>query len=218
MVAILVMVAGYQRSGTTVLHTSFAKKNPTCSFNETPDGEAFVDKHLRPQSQLLPVADRVGGTVIVKPNKLFHHRTVEKIVEMYYKFEVRLIWTFRDPAETYLSNHTMRQKRGLEEQPVAEFIDKWNERNGNVIDALDRRVTPILLVNYNELTTHAAAFEAPISKFAGRPCGLRHDRPGLSDRGSLSPDVLSTIEAQTSATLNGLIERALDATAAAQRG
>jgi hypothetical protein len=206
--ATLVMVAGYQRSGTTVLIESFEALNPECTFNESPDNAAFTNKNLHRKDVLLPIAEALGGTLIVKPNKLFHHNTVDEVLDRYRRFRVRIIWAFRDPVETYISNGVMRRKRGhTEDQPVEEFADKWIERNEKAIDAFDRRLTPVKFVNYNTIAERTEARELQLSKFTGRPVKLLHDGSQASRRAAMAPDKAAAIDQLTSTTLGRLVER-----------
>lgn len=206
----LIIVAGFQRSGTTALFRGFADANPDISFNESPDSEVFKNKNIVRQNELLDVAKRLGGTLVTKPNKLFGMMSVEQALARYDRFEVRILWAFRNPADVYASHYLMRKQLAdadalAEAVYEPEEISAWIRRNENVARAFEEGKARILLLNFEVLRKRGAVNKA-IEAFAGLEYAPRIGDGVSHDRGSLLPvDVQTRIAAETSGTLRKLV-------------
>lgn len=191
---LLICASGYQRSGTTVLFNSLAAKNRQYSFNESPDSEAFTNKKLSSQAELMPLARRCGGKLIVKPNKLFSMFTLEEIVRRYSNFDIKIVWSFRNPVNVYSSHFQMVRGRGVQEHGESEFDQKivngWKERNSAILNGLKYRVLPILLVQYEKLIESYDPGQQ-IARFTGLEYTHRHKKKYDHDLGNQLPQAVS---------------------------
>ena len=207
----LICASGYQRSGTTVLFNSLAARNRHCSFNESPDNEAFTNKNLLPQNILMPLATKCGGKLIVKPNKLFSMFTLDEIAQRYSNFDMRIVWSFRNPVDVYSSHFQMARRTKIQDHGESEFdaklVNAWKARNSAVLNGIRRRVVPILIVQYEELIASNERNEK-ISRFCGVEYMPRHK---MKHNHGLGQYLSDTVRRKVTEETRGIYEELIEA-------
>ena len=77
----LVMILGFQRSGTTALFNTLASASGVSPRHEHADDDVYDDYFLRPESQVRPVLSALPGMVLLKPVRESRRRSPLEIAE-----------------------------------------------------------------------------------------------------------------------------------------
>jgi hypothetical protein len=159
----IIMVMGVQRSGTNVLRESFGKDPAINDFNESADSELFQDWKLRPEKEIRPVLQRLGGPILTKPISETKFRSIDDVMKEFCDYDVWISWIYRDPINVYYSQiikWEMVKNRGVDS-----FINDWNRRNQSILAALQSYSSKIAIVQYENLISHPELFRGLCSFF-----------------------------------------------------
>lgn len=199
----LVMIMGVQRSGTTALFDILAEA-PDVSPREESAGDEIYDHYfLRPEPEIRGLLHALPGTVLLKPVRESERRSPLEVAEEYRDYDLRIIWLYRDPVNVFHSY--VRHGWSDESHDYAsEFASEWSSRNQAAVAAAKRLGDRLLVVNYEDLTTHRSLVFDLAESLGLRTTGvLRVD----SDRGrkTLPEDIQRLLEERTE-----VLRKALD--------
>ena len=155
----LVMIMGFQRSGTTALFDTLASAPGVSPRHEHADDDLYDDYFLRPEPQIGPVLAALPGTVLLKPVRESRRRSPLEVAEEYRDYDLTMIWLYRDPVNVYQS--------WLEKQWVTnpEGIGQhWVSRNKKCLASRAALGDTLLIVRYEDLV----ASPASVAALAGR--------------------------------------------------
>ena len=155
----LVMIMGFQRSGTTALFDTLASAPGVSPRHEHADDDLYDDYFLRPEPQIGPVLAALPGTVLLKPVRESRRRSPLEVAEEYHDYDLTMIWLYRDPVNVYQS--------WLEKQWVTnpEGIGQhWVSRNKKCLASRAALGDTLLIVRYEDLV----ASPASVAALAGR--------------------------------------------------
>ena len=155
----LVMIMGFQRSGTTALFDTLASAPGVSPRHEHADDDLYDDYFLRPEPQIGPVLAALPGTVLLKPVRESRRRSPLEVAEEYRDYDLTMIWLYRDPVNVYQS--------WLEKQWVTnpEGIGQhWVSRNQKCLASRAALGDTLLIVRYEDLV----ASPASVAALAGR--------------------------------------------------
>ena len=152
----IVMILGFQRSGTTALFETLASAPGVSPRHEHANDDLYDDFFLRPEPQIRPVLAVLPGTVLFKPVRESRRRSPLEVAEEYRDYDLTMIWLYRDPVNVYQS--------WLEKQWVTnpEGIGQhWVSRNKKCLASQAALGDTLLIVRYEDLVTSAASVAAP---------------------------------------------------------
>ena len=155
----LVMIRGFQRSGTTALFDTLASAPGVSPRHEHADDDLYDDYFLRPEPQIGSVLAALPGTVLLKPVRESRRRSPLEVAEEYRDYDLTMIWLYRDPVNVYQS--------WLEKQWVTnpEGIGQhWVSRNKKCLASRAALGDTLLIVRYEDLV----ASPASVAALAGR--------------------------------------------------
>ena len=155
----LVMIMGFQRSGTTALFDTLASAPGVSPRHEHADDDLYDDYFLRPEPQIGSVLAALPGTVLLKPVRESRRRSPLEVAEEYHDYDLTMIWLYRDPVNVYQS--------WLEKQWVTnpEGIGQhWVSRNKKCLASRAALGDTLLIVRYEDLV----ASPASVAALAGR--------------------------------------------------
>lgn len=216
----LVFTSGYQRSGTTVLFRSVEASHPGIAFNESPDNPLFVGKNLKRQGEIIEFVDSIGGLAIAKANKLFSMYKCAEIAERYSRFQLSLIWAFRNPVDVYASHWSMVNRQPTSEHPDAadeDIIAGMNERNHSVLRAVRTKRMRVLFLSHDAMSA-GQDYRPLLQAFCGLTAQPKQTPILSKHSGALSPAVVAAVRERTQDiydAMQGRYERACDEAAAA---
>ena len=195
----LVMILGFQRSGTTAMFETLASSPGVSPRHEEADDDIYDDYFLRPESQIRPLLAALPGTVLLKPVRESRRRSPLEVATEYSDYDLSIIWLYRDPVNVYQS---WLEKGWLKSIP-REFASQWMRRNEGCLDSRAALGDTLIMVRYEDLVAHPACVE----DLAGRlglsvQSTLRADRN--VGRSSLPADVQETIDTLTWTTVEKL--------------
>jgi hypothetical protein len=205
----LVFTSGYQRSGTTVLFRSVEASHPGIAFNESPDNPLFVGKNLKRQVEILELVDSIGGLAIAKANKLFSMYSCAEIASRYPRFQLYLIWAFRDPVDVYASHWAMVSQKPTTEHPDAPdeaIIEGMNERNRNVLDAAKDRLLRVLFLSHDDMSA-GRDYRPLLQSFAGLTATPKQKPVASKHSGALPSSVATHVRDRTREIYDAMWER-----------
>ncbi len=151
----LVMIMGFQRSGTTALFDTLASAPGVSPRHEHADDDLYDDYFLRPEPQIRPVLAALPGTVLLKPVRESRRRSPLEVAEEYRDYDLTVIWLYRDPVNVYQS--------WLEKQWVTnpEGIGQhWVSRNKKCLASRAALGDTLLIVRYEDLVASPASVTA----------------------------------------------------------
>ena len=155
----IVMILGFQRSGTTALFETLASAPGVSPRHEHANDDLYDDFFLRPEPQIRPVLAVLPGTVLLKPVRESRRRSPLEVAEEYRDYDLTMIWLYRDPVNVYQS--------WLEKQWVTnpEGIGQhWVSRNKKCLASRAALGDTLLIVRYEDLV----ASPASVAALAGR--------------------------------------------------
>jgi hypothetical protein len=192
----LVMILGFQRSGTTAMFETLASSPGVSPRHEAADDDIYDDYFLRPESQIRPLLAALPGTVLLKPVRESRRRSPLEVATEYSDYDLSIIWLYRDPVNVFQS---WLEKGWVKSMPQ-EFASHWMTRNEGCLDSRGALGDTLIMVRYEDLVAHPACVE----DLAGRlglavQSTLRADRN--AGRACVAADVQEKIDAVTGATL-----------------
>lgn len=195
----LVMIMGFQRSGTTALFDTLASAPGVSPRHEHADDDIYDDYFLRPEPQIRPVLAALPGTVLLKPVRESQRRSPLEVAEEYRDYDLTMIWLYRDPVNVYRS---WAAKGWVKWHPQG-LSQHWVTRNQKCLASRAALGDTLLIVRYEDLVTSAAC----VAALAGR-LGLTVESTLRADsnagRARVAADVQKEIDAATRATLEQL--------------
>ena len=192
----LVMILGFQRSGTTAMFETLASSPGVSPRHEEADDDIYDDYFLRSESQIRPLLAALPGTVLLKPVRESRRRSPLEVATEYSDYDLSIIWLYRDPVNVFQS---WLEKGWVKSMPQ-EFASHWMTRNEGCLDSRAALGDNLIVVRYEDLVAHPACVE----DLAGRlglavQSTLRADRN--AGRACVAADVQEKIDAVTGATL-----------------
>jgi Sulfotransferase domain len=151
----LVMIMGFQRSGTTALFDTLASAPGVSARHEHADDDLYDDYFLRPEPQIRSVLAALPGTVLLKPVRESRRRSPLEVAKEYHDYDLTMIWLYRDPVNVYQS--------WLEKQWVTnpEGIGQhWVSRNKKCLASRAALGDTLLIVRYEDLVASPASVAA----------------------------------------------------------
>jgi hypothetical protein len=192
----VVMILGFQRSGTTALFKTLASAPGVSPRHEAADDDIYDDYYLRPEPRIRPRLAALPGMVLLKPVRESQRRSPLEVAEEYRDYDLSLIWLYRDPVNVYRS---WLEKGWVKCRPRVIGLH-WVTRNQKCLDSRAALGDNLIVVRYEDLVAHPACVE----DLAGRlglavQSTLRADRN--AGRACVAADVQEKIDAVTGATL-----------------
>ena len=195
----LVMILGFQRSGTTAMFETLASSPGVSPRHEEADDDIYDDYFLRPESQIRPLLAALPGTVLLKPVRESRRRSPLEVATEYSDYDLSIIWLYRDPVNVFQS---WLEKGWVKSMPQ-EFASHWMTRNEGCLDSRDALGDTLIMVRYEDLVAHPACME----DLAGR-LGLAVQSTLRADRNvgrtCLPADVQEKIDTLTCTTVEEL--------------
>jgi hypothetical protein len=149
----LIVIMGVQRSGTTALFNALANAPGVSARHESKGDEIYDDYFLRPEPEIRAVLHSLPGTVLLKPVRESERRTPLEVAEEYCDYDLRIIWLYRDPVNafhSYVRFGWCEQATG----PAFWFAKEWDKRNMEAVGSAKQLGKRLLVVRYEDLTTH----------------------------------------------------------------
>jgi hypothetical protein len=195
----LVMILGFQRSGTTALFNTLASASGVSPRHEHADDDVYDDFFLRPESQVRPVLAALPGMVLLKPVRESRRRSPLEIAEEYHDYDLSMIWLYRDPVNVYQS----WVEKGWAKGDPRIMGQDWVTRNAKCLASQAALGDNLLIVRYEDLVASPACLTA----LAGRlglsvASTLRAD--SNAGRTCVAADAQAEIDAITYTTLEKL--------------
>jgi hypothetical protein len=157
----LIMIMGWQRSGTSVFFRSLASDPNVTSYSERRDSEVFLEFNLRPEEEIRPILSAAKETILLKPINDTNRRSVLSIIEEFRRYDLFILWLFRDPVNVFYSQ-LLKWERDNERI----FVNRWNLRNRYILEALQEHEERTAIVKYEDLIASRAHFDR-ICRFVG---------------------------------------------------
>lgn len=148
----LVMIMGFQRSGTTATFRTLATAPGVSPRNEHADDDIYDQYFLRPEPEIRPLLAALPGTVLLKPVRESRRRSPLEVAEEYRDYALSMIWLYRDPVNVYWS---WLQMGWLKWHPKG-----WVARNQKCLDSLAALGDKLIVVRYEDLVASPACVEA----------------------------------------------------------
>lgn len=195
----LVMILGFQRSGTTALFKTLASAPGVSPRHEHANDDVYEDYFLRPEPQIRPVLEPLPGTVLLKPVRESQRRSPLEVAEEYRDYDLTMIWLYRDPVNVY---HSWLEK-GWSARLPSWIVSLWVKRNDKCLTSRAALGDKLIIVRYEDLVTSPAC----VAALTGR-LGLTVESTLRADsnagRTHVAADVQQEIDAATRATLEQL--------------
>lgn len=199
----LIMIMGVQRSGTTALFDILAEAQDVSPREESAGDEIYDDYFLRPEPEIRDLLHALPGTVLLKPVRESERRLPLEVAEEFRDYDLRIIWLYRDPVNVFHS-YVRRGWSGDSRAFSCGFASQWSSRNQAAVAAAKRLGDRLLVVNYEDLTTHRTLVFDLAESLGLRTTGVLR---GDSDRGrkTLPEDIQRLLEERTE-----VVRKALD--------
>lgn len=156
----LVMIMGFQRSGTTALFETLASAPGVSPRHEHADDDIYDDYFLRPEPQVRPVLAALPGTVLLKPVRESQRRSPLEVADEYRDYDLSIIWLYRDPVNVYRS---WVEKGWVKWHPQG-LSQHWVKRNEKCLDSRTALGDKLIVVRYEDLVSSPAC----VAVLAGR--------------------------------------------------
>ena len=195
----IVMILGFQRSGTTALFKTLASAPGVSPRHEHANDDLYDDFFLRPEPQIRPVLAVLPGTVLLKPVRESRRRSPLEVAEEYSDYDLTMIWLYRDPVNVYRS----WVEKGWVKCRPQKMGQHWVSRNQKCLASRGALGDRLLIVRYEDLVASPSC----VAALAGR-LGLTVESTLRADsnagRTHVTADVQSEIDAATHAVLEQL--------------
>lgn len=197
----LVMIMGFQRSGTTALFKTLSTAPGVSPRNESADDDIYDDYFLRPEAEIRPVLAPLPGVVLLKPVRESQRRAPLAVADEYRDYDLTIVWIYRDPVNVFQS---WMDKKWVRCRPQG-LGRHWVKRNEGCLASRAALGDRLLVVRYEDLVNHPRCVE----ELAGR-LGLAVRSTFRADRNAgrsiLPAESQEEIDAVTRATLEKLDE------------
>ncbi|MCI0416502.1 sulfotransferase [bacterium] len=151
----LLMVMGYQRSGTNALFDSIERGGGCIPMVDVETSEIYEQFDLRPEPEIREILQAATAPVLLKPVNETKKRSIEDVLNEYRDYEVKIVYVYRDPVHVFGSQVTLwPQFNDLEE-----FIQLWNKRNGYALNLPSVWKDHMAIVSYTDLISDPEVFE-----------------------------------------------------------
>ena len=191
MITKLVMIIGFQRSGTNALFDSLSSDRKILAFNEHADNDVYQNFYLRPESEIREKL-RKSTTALLKPISETKKRSVANLLQEYADYDVKVIHIHRDPVNTYYSTSI------LWPTTPEEFIDTWNERNASIFEISEQQKQNTVFVKYEDMILDPEVYYST-ARFVGIRGKYRFHPDSHGGQKNVSKDVADRIEQGTRA-------------------
>ncbi|MDW7695823.1 hypothetical protein R9C00_25125 [Flammeovirgaceae bacterium SG7u.111] len=148
------MIIGFQRSGTNALFDSLSYDNEIRVYNES---DKYVMKKwlLRPEKKIRNILCR-DKKILLKPITESYIRNTGDLLEEYKKYNITLVFIFRDPINVYYSN--MLHDSYYHE--VDNFIHLYKKRMKNIMEGFPTDKEKGIIVKYEDLISDKTLFDS----------------------------------------------------------
>jgi sulfotransferase family protein len=185
----LVMIIGFQRSGTNALFDSLAADRRIIAVNEHAENEMYQNFYLRPEPEIRNRL-RENEIVLLKPISETKKRSVSDLLLEYADYDVKMIHIHRDPVNTYYSTSI------LWPTTPEEFIESWNVRNSSIFDIPEERKKDLVFVKYEDMILDPDVFYAA-ANFVNIRGRYRFHPDSHGGKKNVSRDIADRIEQGT---------------------
>jgi len=194
----LLMVMGYQRSGTNALFDSIDRGGGCIPMVDVEQSEIYDQFDLRPEPKIRDILRAATFPVLLKPVNETKKRSIEDVLNEYKEYEVKIVYIYRDPVHVFGSQVTLWPQF----DDVEEFIYLWNKRNGCALNLPLAWKENLAIVSYTDLISDPQVF-SKVCMFLGVPGKYLFRRD--QKLGSQLPDeIQKKIETGTKDTWNAL--------------
>lgn len=132
----ILMILGYQRSGTNALFKSFKKDTRYAFHNESNYSEMMESWALRPEKEIRYFLNK-EAKIVTKPISESYLRTTRELFEEYKGYDVRYVLIIRDIVNIYYSNN--EHDRDYYDNDIDKFVSLYNERMSLTLIGLEDR-------------------------------------------------------------------------------
>lgn len=196
----LLMVMGYQRSGTNALFDSIERGGGCIPMVDVEQSEIYDQFDLRPEPEIRKFLMASPAPVLLKPVNDTKKRSIENILNEYKDYEVKIVYLYREPVHVFGSQVNLWPHF----DDVKEFIHLWNKRNRYALDLSARWKDQLAIISYADLIADPDVFNQ-VCAFLGVPGKYLFRRD--QKLGSQLPDeIQKKIETETIETWNALEE------------
>jgi hypothetical protein len=185
----LVMIIGFQRSGTNALFDSLAAAREIVAFNEDTDSAVFENFFLRPEPEIRGLLHQ-AKTVLLKPISETKRRSITELLREYEDYDVKIIHIHRDPVNTFYSTSV------LWPTTAEEFIEIWNSRNSSIFEIPEEEKKNVVFVKYEDMILDPEVFYQA-ARFAGIRGKYRFHEDSHAGEKNVSREIAVRIEEGT---------------------
>ena len=185
----LVMIIGFQRSGTNALFDSLAADHRVLAFNEHSDNEIYQNFYLKPEAEIRKLLQQ-SPVVLLKPISETKRRSVSDVIREYADYDLKIIHIHRDPVNTYHSTSI------LWPTTPEEFVETWNKRNASIFEIPGDQKKNVVFVKYEDMVLDPEVFYSA-ARFAGIRGRYRFHPDSHGGQKNVSKDIAERIEMGT---------------------
>jgi hypothetical protein len=153
--------------------------------------------YLRPEPE---IRNKIAGQpkpVLLKPVNESKRRDIDSVFDEYRNYDLRILYIYRDPVNTYFSQIEMWPQFS----DVEDFIHQWNRRNELALNLSQEWKKQLAIVKYQDLSDDPRVFDAA-SHFFEIPGKYLFRADKNRGREMLSPTVQKQIDDGTRAILD----------------
>jgi hypothetical protein len=150
----LLMVMGYQRSGTNALFDSIERGGGCVAIVDVEESDIYDQFDLRPEPEIRNILQSAAFPVLLKPVNETKKRSIEDILNEYRDYQVKVIYIYREPVHVFGSQVTLWPQF----DDVEEFIHLWNTRNGYALHLPAIWKDRFAIVSYTDLISDPKIF------------------------------------------------------------
>jgi hypothetical protein len=192
----LLMIMGFQRSGTNALFNSLKKGGGCIPIIDVESSPVYDQFYLRPESEIRSILMDQRNPVLLKPVNETKKRSIDSVFEEYRNYDLRILYIYRDPVNAFFSQTELWP----EYTDVDYFIEQWNSRNLYAIHISSLWKSCLGIVKYEDLIADPGVFDQACDFFKIPGVYLfRTDKSG--GRQLLSDEVRKRIDGGTAEVL-----------------
>lgn len=199
----LIMVMGYQRSGTNALFNSFITEG-VFAYREIENNFIYNGWLLRPEKFVRWWFRSPSKPVIIKPITESYVRSIDDVIEEYKNYDLSVVYIFRDPVNVYYSN--VLHDPAEYQNNVTHFINLWNKRNR--ISLTSKNSEKVMYVQYEQLIQSASLYEKLVL-FLRINGQKKIDRDSNAGYKKLTPEIITKIQTETAEVFQMLKDKAI---------